>query len=198
MEKELLPATVSCTDSTQLTIRLVNTGQNDEDVNLIVDASQLGFTKTENFEIVEDIGDDANEYELSQLISFKRPAPGTYPVIVKATYYGGKKTLSDTLNLVVQKCGSDVPVVTPPVTEPVVNNTPPVTQPVVVPAPVEVVTQTTRPASYPQATVATPRTSYSSSSWLDNNKWLVIILAADVVLVLVGIIVVVAVLKRRQ
>jgi len=202
MQKELMPATVSCTQSTQLTVRIINTGQNDETVNLAVDASQLGFTKTENFEVVEDYSDDANEFELVQPITFNKISPGTYPVFIKATYYDGKKTLSDTLNLVVQKCGSDVPVVTPPdETEPVVTNTPPVTQPVVTtPAttPVEVVTQPTRPVSYPQATVATPRTSYSSSSWFDNNKWLVIILAADVVLVLVGIIVVVAVLKRRQ
>jgi hypothetical protein len=199
--KELLPARVTCSNSSKLTVKLVNTGENDETVDLTIDASQIGYTRTLQFDMPEDIDDDDNEYEFSDYLRMANPAAGIYPVQIRASYYGGKKSLDETLNLQIDACSATA--VTPtPTPQPEEEETVPVTkptQPVVQPVtqPVEVVSQPVR-TTYSNAAVATPRTSYSQTSWFEQNKWLAIILLTDLVLVIVGIIVIVAVMKRRQ
>ncbi len=201
---ELSPATVACDKQSRITIRIINTGENDEDdVELTVDAPDLGYNEVSTFDIPEDVTDDENEYEFTDMIAPADAAAGTYPVSIRAVYHGGRKTLEGTLNLEYEGCeAAPVQPTTPtqpttPVEQPVQQPTQPVTQQI------EVVTQpTTAPTvstgyARPTAVVATPKTSYTQNGWLENN-WLTVILIIDVLLVVAGIIVIAAVLKRRR
>jgi len=196
LSKELSPENIGCSDTTRLLLRFIDTGENDETVELTIDASQIGYHKTDSFEITEDITDDANEYEFSDTIVPKNPQTGTYPVKIRATYYGGKRVIEDTLNLEVS-CAKIQPVVQPTQPETVVQ---PVVQPVQQPVqqtPVEVV-QTTTP-KYPASTaVATPRTSYTQKSWLSENGLLLGIISANLIVLALGIVIVAVILKKRR
>ena len=200
---ELSPSSVTCQDSSRLLVHLINTGEEDEEVEFIVDAGTLGYTKTMDLELMEDIDDDDNEYEFSATLDLDDVRVGTYPVLVKAIYRDGRETLEETLDLVVGKCADDEPVVVPtptpaPTPEPVITPAP-APQPVVQPQPVEVVSEpTSSPYVRPSGVVATPRTSYSQDSWWDDNKWLVIVLVTNLVLIIAAIIVIVTILKKRR
>ncbi|MBW2972269.1 hypothetical protein KY359_04505 [Candidatus Woesearchaeota archaeon] len=211
LRKELTPATVTCNKETTLIVHLINTGEEDEDVEFVVDASSIGYTKRLEFEMVEDIDDDDNEYEFSGTIDLEDVAVGTYSVPIKALYYDGRRTLEDTLTLEVAQCGTSTPAPTPaptpvptpaPTPEPTQTPepTPTTTQPTQTTSSVEVVSQPApsyiRPSS--ATAVATPRTTYTEKGWLSENKWLVIILVTDLILIILGIIIITAVLRRRK
>ncbi len=199
LRKELNPPTVSCNRQSTLLLRFINTGEEDETVELTVDAVGFNFHKTASFDLVEDVNDDQNEYELSDVLSLDNSVvPGSYPIMIKALYRDGRQTLQDQVNLVVEKCSTaqTTPVETPEEEEEIVE---PVQPKPVVKEEVSVVTQPQETYVKPASTaVATPKTSYTKKSWLDQNQWLLVILLTDIVLVIAGIIVVVAVLKRRR
>jgi hypothetical protein len=205
LRKDLSPSKVSCTKSTTVSVGLINIGKEDEDVELTISAPELGYNKVQTFEMSQDIDDDSNEYSFSGTIDNFDVSPGTYTVAIKALYNDDKRSLDDTLTLEVVQCGSTT---TTPVVEeeeeeepvtvmPVTTTVPVTTTPVQTTTPVEVVSQPSSPYIRPTTVVATPKTNYSNS-WWDNNKWLVVILGSNLILIVVGIIVISAVLKRRN
>jgi hypothetical protein len=196
LKKELVPSKVSCSQSSRVRVVLINTGEDDEDVELVVSSPNLGYDKRDEFELSEDIDDDDNEYEFSESINLKDANPGVYTVTVRASYNNGKDDLETAFALEVEECAATAPKPEPkpePVPEPVIAPAPVVTQP---PA-VEVVSAPAPSYVRPSTIVATPKTNYNGG-WWSENKWLVIILITDLVLVIAGIIVIMAVLRRRK
>ena len=198
LRKELTPSSVTCADSTRLVLGLINTGEEDEDVELIIDAPELDYNKRMEFEMVEDIDDDDNEFEFSDIIDLDDVRQGDYSVLIRALYRDGRETLEDTLYLDVGSCAADEPEPEPepepqpqpepePEPEPIVVDvvTPPPTQP----------SPYVRPAT---TAVATPRTSYTKQSWWSDNWMVPVLLAALLVLIIAVVVLVVVLLKRRQ
>ncbi|MFH1063722.1 MAG: hypothetical protein V1729_01435 [Candidatus Woesearchaeota archaeon] len=202
LRKEIVPAKVTCTRTAKLVVDLINTGEEDEDVELVLDGAELDYNKVLTFEMYEDIDDDDNEYTFSDNLDLGDLRPGVYSVFVKAIYYDSKRTLEDTLTVEVGECASSVKEEDEPETTPAPKPEPkpePV-QPTVV----EVVSQPTVPSTSAasqvrQATaVATPRTTYTQKGFWDENKWVMIIVLTDLILLGVGALVVYSVLKRRK
>jgi hypothetical protein len=225
LRKELSPTELSCTRSTVLFVGIINTGEDDEnEVEFIVDASELGYNKRLNVELSEDIDSDDNEFTFSDTIQVSSSVePGTYPVLVKTLYYDGKRTLEDTLNLVVKECASSHSTSTKESQstgttsrttttssstreteeqQPIRTTTSSTSRNSQPQSSVEVTTQpgTTTSSSYikPTTVAATSRTLYTKQSWWDENKWLVMVLGTNLLLVAAGIIVIAAVLSRRK
>ncbi|MBU2561059.1 MAG: hypothetical protein KKD17_02095 [Nanoarchaeota archaeon] len=208
LRKDLSPSKVTCTKSTTLIVGVINTGEEDEDSELIIEAPELNYNKRVEFEIVEDIDDDDNEYEFSGMIDLNNVAVGTYTIPVKVLFYNGRKTLEDTLTLEVASCGTTAPAAPKPEPQPEPepepapthpSTTTTTTQPTQPASTVEVVSQPQPSYIRPATTaVATPRTTYTQKSWLSENKWLVVILVTDLILIIAGIIIITAVLKKRR
>ncbi|MBN1544784.1 hypothetical protein JW898_04980 [Candidatus Woesearchaeota archaeon] len=207
LRKEVSPSKVTCTKSTTLIVGVINTGEEDEDIEIIVDAPAINYNKRIEFELVEDIDDDDNEYEFSSTIDLSNVGVGTYTIPIKVLYYDGRRTLEDTLTIEVASCGTTAPAVTPkpePEPEPEPEPTPPATtttttQQAQTAPTVEVVSQPQPSYIRPATTaVATPKTTYTQKSWLSENKWVVVILVADLILIIAGIIIITAVLKKRR
>lgn len=213
LQKEMYPTSTKPGSSSQLRVKLINTGEDDEEVTLTVQADDLGFSYTEDFDLYEDIDDDDNEYSYTTLIPVKKgTSAGTYPVLVRATYRDGNEYIEDTLNLVVEEVEVAQPAPTPtPTPTPTPAPTPepeeeeedePEVQVISQPSPTYVNTGANPSAVQASnaAAVATPKTSYGSigDSWWDRNKWITIILITDLILLIVGVAIVLAVLKKRR
>ncbi len=202
IKKELLPDKVSCSRSSTVRVELINTGDNDEDdVELTITSSELGYNKRVTFDMSENIDDDENEYSFSDSIDLEDVTPGTYTVMVHVEYNKGKDKLDIALPLVVNQCGTSTPVPAPtPVSAPVPVPTPTPKPTPSTPTVAETVEVISAPASSyvrPSQLVATPKTNYNQS-WWDENKWITIILVTDLVLVIAGILVIMMVLRRRR
>lgn len=209
MRKEISPDKVSCTRTANIRVDFINTGESDEDVELTITSSELGYNKVQDITLAEDIDDDDNEYSFTDSLNLNNVKPGTYTVKVHASYNRNKKSLDEALPITVEQCGStqeeeeeEEPVQTPATTttqtttQPTQTTT--TTQPVQTqPTTVEVVTAPTTSYVRSSQLVATPRTDYNNSWWAD-NKWLMVFLITDLVLVIAGIIVIMLVLKRRR
>ncbi len=219
LREEIAPSTISCSRTAVMNIGLINTGENDEDVELYVENSALGYFKQDNFELVSDINDDDNEYEFEDTLNLADAKPGTYPFDILVKYRDGREVLDKTLNLVVDSCETAVAETSQPeepkssaqssgssqttqtATDSYTQTTSVPTQTYVPPSqpsgPVQVVSnpQTDYRSS---AMVATPKTSYSSKSWWDKYRWYVLIGITDLILLGVGIAVVLSLLNRRR
>ncbi len=200
LRKELSPEKAECGSSSTLIINLIDTGKEDEDVEMVIDAPGLNYNKRLDFTLVEDIDDDDNEYDFSDTIDLEDVKEGEYPVNIRVLYRDGRETLEDVLYLEVDSCAAPEPEPEPapePQPQPVQQQP----QPEPEPEPVSVVTEPAPSSSYVRPAtiaVATPRTTYTQQSWWDKNKWVAIVLITNLVLIVAGIIVIVAVLKRRR
>jgi hypothetical protein len=204
IRSEVTPTKVTCDRNANLILRYINTGEEDEDVELVIDAPQLKFSKNEAFTLAEDIDDDDNEQEFTFRMDLDGIAPATYTIPTRALYYNGRKTVEETLTIEVGSCGTTKPTTPAQPTTPSEPTTPTQpTQPVVTTptqpttTTVDVVSQPSTSYVRPSTVVATPKTNYNQS-WWDKNRWLAIILVTDLVLVIAGIIVIVTVLNRRK
>lgn len=202
LRKELSPEKAECGSSSTLIVNLINTGKEDEDMEMVIDAPGLNYNKRLDFTLVEDIDDDDNEYDFSDTIDLENVKAGQYPVNIRVLYRDGRETLEDVLNLEVDSCAAPEPEPVPePQPQPVQQQPEPTPEPTPEPEPVAVVTEPAPSSSYVRPAtiaVATPRTSYTQQSWWDKNKWIAIVLITNLVLIVAGIIVIVAVLKRRR
>jgi hypothetical protein len=195
LTKELVPAKVSCTRSTQARVELINTGEDDEDVELTVVSTELGYNKRLEFEMSEDIDDDENEYVFTDTVDLDDAKPGVYTFKIRVEYNDNRDSLDAALPIEIEACAADEPEPEPePEPKTTTTTTPTTTQPS---QPVEVVSAPAQNYVRPSAIVATPRTDYSES-WWSKNKWLMVILVTDLVLVIAGIIVIMTVLRRRK
>ncbi len=217
LRKELIPSTVSCSRSANLRVDLINTGESDEDVQFMVTNTALNYNIDKEFELVENIDDSDNEYSFEDTLNLAGVNPGSYPLKIIAKYRDGREILEDTLDLKVEECEETKPApepeepktttpktTTPKTTTPKTTTTTTTNQPTVQYVPssqpqnsIQVVSQPV-PDTSSRAAVATPKTSYSQDSWWDENKWVVIILGANVLLLIVGIALVLTLIGRKN
>jgi parallel beta-helix repeat protein len=100
LRAQLFPSVVTgTTNSTSLFVSLINTGRWDEDVELVIGAAGFGYNRTLDFEMVEDIDEDANEYDFSDTINLGDVSAGIYPILIRALYDGGRESIERTLSL---------------------------------------------------------------------------------------------------
>jgi len=100
----LSPKTISCQRQISLNTEIVNTGADDEeDVTLEIVSSGLGISSlTDGIELDE--GTDDNRFSKLVTSSVSNDVlPGTYPITIN-TYYDGKLSETETVNLDVQEC----------------------------------------------------------------------------------------------
>ncbi|MBU0628384.1 MAG: PKD domain-containing protein, partial [Nanoarchaeota archaeon] len=127
---DLSPQTLTCSRNANIDVKLVNIGREDEDdvsVEIINDA--LGINLKQTGIDLEEGSDDDSVYEQTFRISIADDAEaGTYPILVKS-YYDGKSSGQETVDLVVDDC---VNIYTPVETEPEIEvvTTTPTTTPV--------------------------------------------------------------------
>jgi hypothetical protein len=196
LRKELSPSRVKCSGSTRLLIGLINTGEEDEDVELIVEAPELDYNKRLEFEMYEDIDDDENEYEFSETIDIEEDlGAGMYSVYLKVIFYDNRRTLEDTLILEVESCDEPEP-------EPIPQPQPqpqPEPEPEPEPEPIQVISEPEPPRVRPATTaVATPRTTYTKDSWWGDNWMIPVLLLTTLIMIIAVVILVVVLLKRRK
>jgi hypothetical protein len=208
IRNEVTPTKVTCDRDAQLILRYINTGEEDEDVELVIDAPMLKFSKHEEFTLAEDIDDDDNEQEFMFNMDLAGVAPGIYSIPTRAMYYDSRKSVEQALTIEVGSCGTSTPTTQPVVTTPTQPEQPTqpaqtttTTQPTQATQPttttVDVVSQPSGSYVRPSTVVATPKTSYNQS-WLEKNKWLLVVLVTNVILIIAAIAVIVALLNRRK
>jgi len=98
------PSTIKCQRTISINTEIINTGTDDEDdVTLEVISSQLGISSL-TLEIELDEGTDDNRFSklVTSFVS-RDILPGTYPITIN-TYYDGKLSETDTVNLDVEEC----------------------------------------------------------------------------------------------
>ena len=195
LRKEISPSKIKCSGSANLLVNLINTGEEDEDVELIIEAPELDYNKRLEFEMYEDIDDDENEYAFSDTLPIDEDlGAGIYNVYLKVLYNDNRKTLEETLTLEVEACEEPEP---EPEPEPVQAVTEPEPEPE--PEPVQVVTEPEPPRVRPATTaVATPRTTYTKDSWWSDNWMIPVLLLTTLILIIAVVILVVVLLKRRK
>jgi len=202
LRKEILPTKLSCERSAVLYVDVINTGEEDQTAQIVIMSPSLNYNKQEEVELSGDVDDDSNEYHSTYNLDLSNALPGVYPFVIKAVYRNGRQTLQDSVSVEVVQCGTTAPATKP--VQPVVEEDEEDTTPVVVTKPKTesetVVITTPQPSPYvrPTTAVATPKTSYTQKGWFSENQWLAIILLTNLVLVIAGIVVIVAILKRRQ
>ena len=108
--KTLSSEILKCERSTQLSVGVINIGQEDEDeVTLEVTNANLGISKKETFDLSEDIDDDDNSFTKTYYFDIdKDKKAGTYPITIKATFDDGDEVNQETVNIVLQDCESAV------------------------------------------------------------------------------------------
>ncbi len=120
----LTPERVICTRTSNLNVRLMNTGAKTEnEARLTITNSDLEINIDEkDIELSKDPDDDENTYSYSLFIDAKDIAAGSYPIVVKAYY--NEDLLDDvkTVTLFVEDCvkakkNETAVVIQPPVTE---------------------------------------------------------------------------------
>ena len=103
---QLSPEQVKCSRNAQLGVTAVNTGQEDEEDNVLtVTSSALGLSFTDTYDVQEGEFDDDMKY--TKTYSFTVPKgiePDTYPILVRSTYDDGDESVSKTVNLIVEEC----------------------------------------------------------------------------------------------
>jgi len=168
------PDTMTCNGYATLSFKIYNTGREDEE-EVVIEASNsaLGI----DFKDIVDLDtcpDDDCIYSKSIEINAKDgQAAGTYPIAIKAVYDDGDETLTKTVNLVTEACiVEDEEEETEPVTVDIIDSIPETQQPVVV-APVE------------------------SNTWYDQNKYMIWVGLAYVVVIAAIILIAVALFRKK-
>ncbi len=106
LKKSLNPAELSCQKSTQLSIGVINTGQEEEEETVLeLTNTELGVSFRETF----DLGDDPfdSDSKFSKLYTIRIPedqSVGVYPILAQVIYDGGDEVLSTNLDLVLNAC----------------------------------------------------------------------------------------------
>ncbi|MBI2208206.1 lamin tail domain-containing protein [Candidatus Woesearchaeota archaeon] len=99
-----IPSEIKCQRTVSINTEIINTGAKDEDdVTLEIFNSELGINSvTDAIELDE--GTEDNRYTKSITAAVSNDvASGIYPITVN-TYYGGKLSNTETINLAVQQC----------------------------------------------------------------------------------------------
>ena len=107
------PSIASCGKNAQLTVAVLNTGQEDEEDNTItVTSEELGLEATETFSIDEgDFDDDMQYSKVFSVPVAKDTDEGVYPISINVAYDDGAKDVSKAVDLEVT-CGAAASVAT--------------------------------------------------------------------------------------
>lgn len=202
LKQEISPSTVKCSGSPRLLVELINTGENDEDVEMTIQNTALKYLAEKEFEMFEDVTDSDNEYTFQDTLSIGSDVEaGTYPFQIVVKYRDGREVLTETVDLTVESCvTTPAPKVEPkvepkeePKEEP--KTTTVTTQPQVIYVPQPTTTVAT---SSPQPAVKATAVSKSGDSWFEKNKTLALFIITDVILLIIGLAVVIALLRRKN
>ena len=116
LEKSLTPSDASCKrENVQLSTTLLNIGTNDEDkVTFQISNYQLGINIEDVFGGLRALPNEP-ESRFSKVYSFDVPDdadPGSYPLALKVIYDDDRKVTSDSVTLVVSDCAKPLPGIT--------------------------------------------------------------------------------------
>ncbi|MBI2659774.1 hypothetical protein HYX07_01265 [Candidatus Woesearchaeota archaeon] len=183
----LSPAEVSCNrKNVQLGTSVINIGNEDEeDVSVQVLNSDLGIDLKENIgELTAEPNEDESRF--SKTYSFNVPndaEAGSYPVIARVLYDEDRKKAEETQTLTVSDCAT-------------AKSEPKETSESAESEDVTVITPTTGRTT---TTVIQPPagTTVTSESFLKSNAFVTGIIIAEVIAVIVGIVLVIALFRRR-
>jgi len=99
------PYSISCSRYSDLTIRILNTGRNEETAKIEIKNDELGINLKE-YDIKLDTGTEYDaEYEKIFNLNIPNDAkPGTYPIHIKVYYNDNKFTATKDTNILVKEC----------------------------------------------------------------------------------------------
>lgn len=178
---DLYTANLKCSRTTQLGVSVINMGTSNEDaVLLTVTNNDLGISKKDTFDLDNDpFGSDSKYSNTYPIIVSKDQEAGTYPINVKVSYNSGAKIAEKNVDLVVEDC------VSKPTT--VVVQPTPTTTTTIPPTPAEIAV--TQPEE--QGILA------SLQSAIGNKGIFALILLAELVVIIIGVVLVVSWIKRK-
>jgi hypothetical protein len=182
----LTPSEIKCGRTVQLSVAVINTGADDEDdVTLEITNAELGISLRETFDLSNDPFDDDSKFRKTFTLSIPQDVEaGIYTIPSQVTFNDGSDTETETTELVVAQCEifeeeeeeeeEDVVVVQPPIDT----------------TPTDVVTA---------GTVTAPTlTATEEKSLFQSKGFLVALIAGEVLLVIVAILIVMAVVRRKE
>ena len=109
-EASVSPSKVSCAATATISVGLINTGGDTEDVDLTLSNDALDINEVDAFELDEDIDDADNEYE--RTFNFRvdsQVKPGSYPIQIEAEYDNGDEVETASVLLTVDTCVLEEP-----------------------------------------------------------------------------------------
>ena len=189
----LSPAEVSCNRrNVQLATTIINIGSEDEeDVSVQVLSSDLGIDSREDIgELTAEPNEDESRF--SKVYSFSVPndaEAGSYPIILRALYDSDRRRAEETSTLTVSDCAT---------ARQETMGTGEETKTAEEEEDVTVITPTTgRTTASVVQPETPPGTVVTQESFLGSNAFITGIIIADVIAVIVGIVLVVALFRRR-
>jgi len=197
----LNPSTISCTKKTQLSVKLLNTGSSDEEVQLVLSSSELNIEEIELFTLEEgDADDDDTMY--TKTYTFDVPsnaATGSYVITGKAYYNSGDDEETETASaiLTVAGCGTTSTSASGSSQQTYDSGSDETSEEVEVvstPAPVTTTTTTQTVTAEPPATTAT--TIGGEESFFESSLYIGLLVAGIIVVLLVIVVLIVAVSRR--
>jgi len=185
VKAELDDKILSCKDSTNLNVKVVNTGSDDEDdVELTISNDELGIDRKDIIDLDNDPFDKDSTFSQSYLIQLPDNfEPGVYPILIRASYNRGKDAIEKVVKLTVENCKKHKLQPTKTVS---VTKEKPETEEVIVKK-----TQAVPPAAT-ATVVATQQPTF------ETNKWFIAsIIAAYVIVIIIGVLLVIRLFKKE-
>lgn len=184
--KTLTPSEVTCSrKSIQAGVSLLNIGTQDEDdVSINIFNYDLGVDIKEQIgEITSDTNDDSSSF--SKTYSFGVPAnaeTGSYPITLRVLYNDDRKKSEETMTLTVNQCGIQT------------TTTIPGGQTTI---PSTVIPTTVAPTTVkPVIIQPLPDTTITEESFFTSNGFVILIIIAEVIAVIVGIVLIIFLFAR--
>jgi hypothetical protein len=186
LRNSMTPSEIKCSRTVQLSSSVINTGSGDEDdVTLEVTSTELGVSFRETFDLSDDPFDDDSKFRKTFTFTVgQEVGQGIYPIQSVVTFDDGSDTETETVDLTVTKCElfdkeeeedtEEVVVVTAP-------EVPDTTQ-----------DSTAETVSNPTLPVTEEKSLFQS------NGFLAVLIAGEVLLVIIAILIVIAVVRKRD
>jgi hypothetical protein len=171
--------TVKCSRNVEVSTTLWNIGDKDEDVEFSVYNTELGINQKDSFSLDEGNDEDDIKTTRTTNLDLKGVAAGSYTFYAKAAYDGSNKQKTATFSIKVEDCATAV--------------RPNVTQPVTPVAPV--IVQPTQPVTQPILTVPA---IVEEPTFMEQYGTLLLLGLAYIVVIVVGILLVVSLIRKRD
>ena len=184
LKKSLNPTELSCQRSTQLSIGVINTGQEEEEQTVLeLINEELGV----NFREIFDLSDDpfAKDSKFSKLYTIRVPEDqlvGVYPILAQVIYDNGDEIVSTNLDLVINACESKGEVEEEEEEPEVI---------VVTPQPI-----TPLPAPTPSVTISQPAVT-EEKSLLGSAGFVAVLIVGEILVVVAAVFLVMTLMRRR-